>query len=550
MKNFISLLKTLSNNSRIAVDHKGLRRKFYFGGIFLVSAAIVVPCMLIVELISNIMTEALASVGAPMNGLLVELHILSAFSVVFGIWVIFNLMFFSSDRETLLSLPFKPHEILAAKFTYSYLAESSIEFLLLGSVFVGFFRIYGCKTVSVISAILAIFLIPILPLIYCALIGLFLLTILKKVRSAKIFNSVSTILMLCFIGLFLLSFKNMATINIENYVANLSSGTDIFTNVLDKIFFPMPFLIEAIENNSLSSLLIYIGLNIFSVILLLVVGYFFYKPALHTIGRLGSGDAKANSSLKFKEPSNVIVSYLYKEWKILVRTRAYANNCVWVNLIWPIGILVFLLINKDKEILDQLLRWHALGYERMLVLMTILFVLVAFVLTSMNSIASSTFTREGTHIDFIKYMPVSYKDVVVAKFLMSMLVSFPTQYLGIIISGIFLRYSFLEYLLYGIMTLLIDMFISLLGLMLDSRQPFTTWSDEYSALRGNANTFFDMAVTMLIAVFVGGFPWLIYHLSLVSLTGFYLLLGLTISVMSVFSILLFYPATIKNLGKL
>lgn len=550
MERLISLLKVLFNNSRISVDHVGLRKKLYFGGVMLISSAIIIPCMLIVEMISNIMTEALTSVGAPMNGLLVELHILSAFSVVFGIWVIFNLMFFSLDREILLSLPIKSHEVLLAKFVFSYLAESSIEFLMIACVFIGFFRVYGIRPVSVFAAFLGVFLLPVLPLIYCALIGMVLLTLLKEIKSSKIFNSVSTILMLCFIGLFLASFKNMSAINVDNYVANLSSGKDLFTNSLDKIFFPMPFLIDAIENNSIVSLLIYVFLNILSLAILIIVGSLLYESGLHTVGSLGGNSEKITANFKYTNPKNIIISYFSKELKILLRTRAYANNCVWVNLIWPLGLGLFWLFNRNKETLDMLHRWYSTGNERLYVLMTILIIFVSFILTSMNSIASSTFTREGTHIDFIKYTPVSYANVLIAKALVSIFVSFSTQYAGLIIIGCFFRFRLSQFVLYGLLILCIDIFITLLGLMLDSKRPFTTWSDEYSALRGNVNTFFDMAVTMIIALFTGGLPFLLYHFSFVSLTGFYLFVSLTNIVMFAISISVFFKKALLYLNRL
>ena len=49
------------------------------------------------------------------------------------------------------------------------------------------------------------------------------------------------------------------------------------------------------------------------------------------------------------------------------------------------------------------------------------------------------------------------------------------------------------------------------GLLMDSAAPYATWDDEYSALRGNVNSFFNMAVMMLSALFVVGISLLLYE---------------------------------------
>ena len=153
MKNVISLMRVFMKNAEMRVPKKGGKGSMYLAlGIIAVSC-IMIPCCLIVGFVSYIMTEALAGVGAPAAGLQAEIHIMSAFSVVFGMLVIFNILFFSSDREHLMPMPFKSHEILLAKFFYAYWAESIMEFMILISMFIGFFIAYGVNIVFVTGGI-------------------------------------------------------------------------------------------------------------------------------------------------------------------------------------------------------------------------------------------------------------------------------------------------------------------------------------------------------------------------------------------------------------
>jgi ABC-2 type transport system permease protein len=65
---------------------------------------------------------------------------------------------------------------------------------------------------------------------------------------------------------------------------------------------------------------------------------------------------------------------------------------------------------------------------------------------------------------------------------------------------------------------------------MDSSAPYTEWSDEYSALRGNLNSFFNMAVAMLIALFLCAIAFLSYefvHIGIVA--DHFIVLGVIIA---------------------
>ena len=118
-----SLVKILSKNSEMQ-----LPKSVGYRVLALVAAlGIMIPCTLIVGFISYVMTEALLEAGSPGGGMLFEMQILSAFSMIFGILVIFSVMFFSSDREHFVTLPIPSHHLMMAKFFYAYMAESVME---------------------------------------------------------------------------------------------------------------------------------------------------------------------------------------------------------------------------------------------------------------------------------------------------------------------------------------------------------------------------------------------------------------------------------------
>ena len=63
----------------------------------------------------------------------------------------------------------------------------------------------------------------------------------------------------------------------------------------------------------------------------------------------------------------------------------------------------------EKPGMQRLRFYFALRTDRAYVLLVIVMIMLAFIASAMNSLASSAFTREGMHLDLVKYIPVPYK---------------------------------------------------------------------------------------------------------------------------------------------
>ena len=550
MHNAYALFRILMKNSEMKLPKEGTRGTAYLSLGMIALCCIMLPCCFVVGFVSYIMTEALTAAGSPLNGLLAEIHIISAFSVVFGLLVIFNILFFSSDREHLVPLPFQSQEILAAKFFYAYWAESMMEFLVLLSMFIGFFLSYGWHPVGILTGLIATFLIPLLPMVYCAILGLFIMTLLRKVKTTSIFHHMSTILLLLFVALFLLSFQGMGGITVENYVNSLADNSNLFVTVLNKIFYSVPFLIYALEYNSLPALLLCLLINLLSVIILLFLGKYLYQPALYTAAALGTRRKASSSIDRYIVRRSHFSTCLKKELRVLTRTKAYSVNCVFINLLWSLAMLIFLWTGKKKETLSHLIELYQSGNERICLFLALGVVAITFLATAMNSLASTAFTREGAHLSLIKYIPVPYRTQLYAKAAVSILFTFPSMLLCILMTGLVLHISPLWYLYYSLLSLAVIILTTVIGLLLDSTHPHDSWDDEYSALRGNLNSFFDMALVMVSSILIITISLLLYEFTPLGLTAFHILLAVILCLAAVLSVILGEKKIIRNMDAL
>ena len=527
-----SLLKVYRQNAEMPMPKKGLRGSLYLSFGFIALFCIMLPCCLIVGYITDIMSQALMTSGNRVDALSSEMHLISAMSMIFGMLVVFNVLFFSSDREHMVTLPLTPMQILAAKFRFTYLAESIMEFAVLLSMFIGFYvasaENYGAAEtfgiVSLLSALIGTIITPLLPLTYCTILSLVLMHVLRKVRNSRVFYRSSTVLLLLFVGLFLLSFRGMGGITVENYVDSLLAKNNLFFRVCDLLFFTNPLLCRAIGEGSLLSLLLCLAGNATAVGLMLLLGRFTYQEGLYTAGALGSPRKKVRRedlSLKLSSPFR---SYLKKEWKVLTRTKAYLSNCILINLLFPFGTALFFYLSKSNPNVSRFIELYRGGFPRASLLLLLIMIALSFIASALNSLASTAFTREGAHLDLIRYIPLDYQTQIHAKATTAFLITAPPLMLTVLLTAYFLNIRPVWVLFYCVLALSSLILQIMIGLSMDSAAPYTLWDDEYSALRGNLNSFFNMAVSMVLAVFLCVFAFLLFELTPVGITAVHIVL--------------------------
>ena len=137
-----------------------------------------------------------------------------------------------------------------------------------------------------------------------------------------------------------------------------------------------------------------------------------------------------------------------------------------------------------------------------------------------------------------------------AKALVSVLFTYPPLLLADVILCIFMGAPVKTMVFFAVLTLLAHVTAVAIGMELDSMAPYVTWDDEYSALRGNINTFFNMAVTMLLAAGILGLSLLVYELLRASFQVYELVLLLVLAGLAVGFSLIASADVVEHMKKL
>ena len=175
MNSFINLAKTfVKANDMSKPTDKGQKIKIMVLSVFSI-VCIFLPVIIGVGVFVKVMTDTLSITGATTFGLELILYIISAFSIIFGINIVFSEFYFSSDIEYILPFPLRAMQIVGAKFASVFYMENIMQFALILSCITGFGISSKMGIYSWIVGIIGIVSLPILPLVYCAIFSMLII---------------------------------------------------------------------------------------------------------------------------------------------------------------------------------------------------------------------------------------------------------------------------------------------------------------------------------------------------------------------------------------
>ncbi len=550
MSIYLKLVKALISSVEPSTEEKNYKKVFYGVMGFIAVFCIMIPMAFFVGVVIYALTQPLVSQGAGQNAVELFLHLISVFSFIFGLNVIFSVFYFSGDIENLLPLPLKPYQIIASKFTAALISESIMEFIVIIAAFAGYIIASGRPFYSWIIALVGMVTLPIVPLIYCAVICMLIMLLSGFIKNKDTVNKITGFLTLGVVVGIAVLVSNMGGLDTDHLVEAISDPNNRLVNIMNMIFPQVHFLVSSMVNNTTVNLIFYIAVNVFAIaVFLLIAQAIYFKTAVginHVSGRTKSID-KVISSLKQHNPC---MTYLKKEFRLLFRTPAYFTNCIMINLMWPVFLYIVYLLNGKTNFLDSFIYGIHTGNEESVLLLILAISALSVIITAANCIASSALTREGKHFAFIKYIPLSYIAQINIKALVSIIISGLGMMIYVIAAALYLNLGIKITVFCCLVSLLSVSFVSYFGIFMDSVNPKLIWDDELNALRGNYNVFFNMAVAMLLEAVTCTGAYLLFRFTSLGSLVIIITLFIFLLILNIISYLLCSYKATENIDKL
>ncbi len=452
------------------------------------------------------MVDALAQIGQ--EGIILSLGIgITAFTIFFfGIFYIMNTFYFSSDVEYLLPLPLKPSQIIGAKFLVVVIFEYLTELLIMGPIIVA----YGAKSnegvLFYLYSIIIFLLLPVVPLIVSSIIVMIVMRFTSIGQNRDRLKLVGGI-----IAMFLAIGGNIAlqrffssSLKEENVIRMLTEGKNsligITSNIFPGTYFAAKGLINSTSLEGITNILVFAAICILGYLIFLRLGNLLYFKGVIGISEIRAKRKKITGKDLDKaiESNSSVKSYIIKEIKILIRTPIYFMNCVLINFLWPVFlILPFLAQSQDMSQLESLFELARNGNES--IVFAVAFGFCIFIAAS-NGIAASSISREGQNIFVAKYLPISYMSQITAKALTGVIVSMSGIVIMIPLLVVILKISLVIAIFVVIAGTVGILFVSYAGVMIDLINPKLIWDSEQKAVKQNINVLLSMIAGVVVAV--------------------------------------------------
>ncbi|ATW23420.1 putative ABC transporter permease subunit [Candidatus Formimonas warabiya] len=449
--------------------------------------------------------DALAAIGQAGVLLHLSLSVVSMIIFVFGLFYVISIFYFSKDIENLLPLPFRPWQILGAKFLVTLCYEYFTELIFLAPVFIAFGLKSGAGILYYLYGLILFLTLPMIPLCLASMIMMVLMRFTGLVKNKDRFRMIAGIGGLLFglgINIFFQKFAGTAFQG-EQLVKLIMEGNNSLLKLSFGIFPQTRLGALALVSGGWEGLM-----DLFWFLLITAFGialFSFLGEALYFKGVMGVSETAARRKVlddqglaKATVPGSVIKSYTLKELRVLFRTPVYFMNCVLMNFIWPVFLLIPFFAQPNLR--HQLSQVEGLinHPERMGFVLTGVFALSAFV-TASNLITPTALSREGGNIFVAKYLPVSYKKQLLAKVLAGVVMGLVGTCMMLLVGAVLIHppgYLLILSLLSGLWGVL---FSALSGMVLDVHFPKLHWDNEQKAVKQNMNGIISILISAVCA---------------------------------------------------
>ena len=426
--------------------------------------------------------------------------------LVFGIFYIMSVFYFSNDMNILIPLPLRPAEVLGVKFIIILIGEYLIALPMLLPAFI----IYGIGTWSNIfywlKGIILVLMAPILPLVIASVFVILLMRFINIRKSKDLMVVLGSLL-----GLFLGLGVNFLTQNIpegneKEFFVNLIESNRGLIEAIGNKFPPSVWATLGLTSPGLQGLgyfVLFVGLSLLLLAVLLWMGNaFFYKG--YIAGQEVQRRAKAISAEDMERRSSKVdspvVALFKREWKLFMRTPIYLMNGIAGMIIAPF-LMIMPFITQAEEMSEVVRLAKEPKYAPIAALISLGIMLFA---SSMNLIASTSISREGGTFWISKLIPASPKDQVLAKLIHSSCLSLIALILMAVPLYFLLDISLYRLIIITFIGFLANVLINILGLIIDLLRPKLEWNDPQEAIKQNLNAFLAMLAVLLLMTILGG----------------------------------------------
>ncbi len=509
MRKFISLfsvqLKSIVNFSALKTDKKERRKILGFVAILI--------CLAPSYFFYFSMLDAIYAAFASLNqqGALLAIGAVSTAMIVliFGLMYVFSALFGAKDLEMLLSFPIRSRLIVASKLAYLIVIEYIFVLPFMLPILITYASLSATGVLFWIGAVVMLLLMPVIPL---SLITIIEVLIVRLFAMRFNVEKIQTVFMIVFVGVMLAI--NFSTTKLASSAGNdaqmelisaMISDNQYLIGMLTKIYFPAKLFAAALSGASLPVCLY----NFAAFAALSAAMYAAAVWICDTVYMTGVSQGISKSTKRKRDLTALEIDQSYKsapkfmrifttDMKVMMRTPIFAFNLLLIIPLMPVIMI--------GSVLSQGVALNQIG----LLLMSLgpmacgFGVVGCLFCTTLVTMSSSSFSREGKAFWINQVIPVGAWDQMLGRTVGTLLASFILSLMLLGVVGYLAQWGVLLTAALILIATLASLPMALAGLLIDLRRPKLDWDDPAVAVKRNANvmiaTFVAMANTLVLGL--------------------------------------------------
>lgn len=415
-----------------------------------------------------------------------------------------NVLYFSKDLKVLLRMPIKPKDILHSKILNMIISEYEMEIIMLAIPMIVYGILTKVSALFYVYMIVILSILPIIPILITSSIIAIIMRFTNKIKNKNKVIYITLILTTLIISVITSSFnsqQNFSVSAIKNVILKANGVAETIADYFVLIKPIMNTLLNYDNITGLQNLTIYIIENI--------ICYFFtiwFMSKIYLKGVIGATinskknvkKEKMELTLKDFKKKNKYITYIFKEFKMILRTPIFFIECIIVPILYPFFIFFTIVAMTEFASFVGLNLWEKIRNVAVEPLGLAITLGVGQIFYMMNFTSIISISRESKNAIITKYIPIDLKKQFNLKI-----------YLGILINMVAsVLVTIFYYMCTGNWIISIAIFIILylinrmgekIKILIDLNKPQLVWETEYTMMKQNTNVMYELFYSLLVA---------------------------------------------------
>lgn len=397
-----------------------------------------------------------------------------------------SVLYNSSDYFALKALPLRKGSIVASKIFDVYLSQIKFSFFIISPAIFVVSR-YS-SAVGVLSAVIIMFLLPVIPILVFGIISVIFGMIFEKRKYSSIVTAFLYILAI--VAVYIVIYMPDKNQNV--------AYTKIYSGM--KHVYPLLYWIKGAASGEILPLVYYSLVNIGTLIFTIVI----ISITFDKINMAGEAkNSKIQSKLSYQVSSNVGKTLFKREVSKITSSTMILVNTI-MGPVMSIVIIVIMMLSMKGSVPSD-------GKDEVLKTFGYISFALSLYMYGISPYSGFAISLEKENLWIVKTSPIEPKDYMKSKINVSYLFSMPFAVITGVVNAILYKMPLFCYFLNPICIILYIIFITKLALYFNLTKPHLVYNNEMEAMKKGSSSFKCLMVSMgaMFIIFASILPFAI-----------------------------------------